>query len=79
MFSVPENKQEMNATISAANHLLTERIGKAVEIKRERKKQDKLLQEAVVDVSKLEVPQLVVSFSGCSRKFWARSSASEKG
>ena len=36
------------------------------------KKQDKLLQEAVVDVSKLKVPQLVVSFSGCPRKFWAR-------
>ena len=34
MFSVPDNKQEMNATISAANHLLTERIGKALEIKR---------------------------------------------
>ena len=54
MFSVPDNKQEMNATISAANHLLTERIGKALEIKRglgEKKKQDKLPQEAVVDVS----------------------------
>ena len=73
--SVPDNKQETNATISAANHLLTERIGKAVEIKRglgERKKQDKLLHEAVVDVSKLKMPQLVVSCSGCPRKFWTR-------
>ena len=44
MFSVPDNKQETSATISAANHLLTERIEEAVEIKRwaKEKKQDKL-------------------------------------
>ena len=34
MFSVPDNKQETSPTISAANDLLTERIEKAVEIKR---------------------------------------------
>ena len=72
MFSVPDTKQETSATISAANHLLTERIEKAVKIKRGLGERKKTRQTQSLMFQKLKVPQLVVSCSGCPRKFWAR-------